>query len=37
MTQKDYIKWLESQNSELIASWEGDNRVKALRIVIKVR
>jgi uncharacterized C2H2 Zn-finger protein len=36
LTQKDYIKHIEKMHSDLITAWNTEQRVKALKISIKV-
>lgn len=35
LTQQEYIQRIEQLNQELVQSWNGDQRVKALKIVIQ--
>ncbi|XP_020910868.1 UPF0505 protein C16orf62 homolog [Exaiptasia diaphana] len=35
LSQQDYVKRIEELNQALIAAWEGDQRVKALKIAIQ--
>jgi len=37
LTSKDYIKHIEKLQVELIEAWDTEQRVKALKIAIKVR
>ena len=36
LSQQDYVKRIEELNQALVTAWEGDQRVKALKIVIQV-
>lgn len=36
LSQQDYTKRIDDLNSELKISWQSDQRVKALKIVIQV-
>ena len=37
LNQKDYVKKIDDLNRSLIAAWDNDQRVKALKIAIQVR
>ena len=36
LSQQDYVKRIEELNQALVTAWDGDQRVKALKIVIQV-
>ena len=36
LNQKDYIKKIDDLNRSLVAAWDNDQRVKALKIAIQV-
>jgi len=37
MTQQEYVKHIDELQQQLIAAWDSDQRVKALKIAIQVR
>lgn len=37
LTQKEYQRHIERKRESLIAAWNGEKRVRALKIAIKVR
>lgn len=36
LSQSDYVKKIDSLNKALVTAWDGDQRVKALKIAIQV-
>lgn len=37
LNQKDYVRKIDELNKSLVAAWDNDQRVKALKIAIQVR